>query len=133
MFIRQMKREKSRRKFLGDAAISLGGAALASNLNNDVRGQGAVASSKNQSSNAAGSFGFVMHGGAGTITRQNMTPELEASYQAKLKEALFTGYQILKDGRPGLDAIEAALRLLEDSPLFNAGKGAVLTSLGTVE
>jgi beta-aspartyl-peptidase (threonine type) len=128
-----MKREKSRRKFLGEAAIGLGGAALASSLYSDARGQGAVASSKKQSGNAVGSFGFVMHGGAGTITRQSMTPELEASYQAKLKEALLAGYQILKDGKPGLDAIEAALRLLEDSPLFNAGKGAVLTSAGTVE
>jgi beta-aspartyl-peptidase (threonine type) len=133
VLIRQMKREKSRRKFLGEAAISLGGAALASNLQSEARGQGAVASSKNQSSNSVGSFGFVMHGGAGTITKQSMTPELEASYQAKLKEALLAGYQILKDGKPGLDAIEAALRMLEDSPLFNAGKGAVLTSGGTVE
>lgn len=128
-----MKREKSRRKFLGEAAISLGGAALASNLRGEALGQGTVASSKNQSSNTVGSFGFVIHGGAGTITKQNMTPELEASYQAKMKEALLAGYQILKDGKPGLDAIEAALRLLEDSPLFNAGKGAVLTSVGTVE
>ncbi|MBD0371708.1 MAG: isoaspartyl peptidase/L-asparaginase [Pyrinomonadaceae bacterium] len=128
-----MKREKSRRKFLGEAAISLGGAALAANLYSEARGQSAASSSKNQSGTASASFGFVLHGGAGTITKQNMTPELEASYQAKLKEALMTAHQILKDGRPGLDAIEAALRLLEDSPLFNAGKGAVLTSVGTVE
>jgi beta-aspartyl-peptidase (threonine type) len=125
-----MNREKSRRKFLGEAAVSLGGAALAANLAKAER----VASNSNlQSSGAAPAFGFVMHGGAGTITKQNMTPQLEADYQAKLKEALLTGYQILKDGRPGLDAIEAAIRLLEDSPLFNAGKGAVLTSVGTVE
>lgn len=127
-----MKREKSRRKFLGEAAASLGGATLAANLYSEARGQGASSSSNNQSGNTA-SFGFVIHGGAGTITKQNMTPQLEASYQAKLKEALVAGYQILRDGRPGLDAIEAALRLLEDSPLFNAGKGAVLTSSGTVE
>jgi beta-aspartyl-peptidase (threonine type) len=128
-----MKREKSRRKFLGEAAVSLGAAALAANLNTQAQGQGAVSGSKNQSGNAAGSFSFVIHGGAGTITKQNMTPQLEADYQAKLREALLTGHQILKDGKPGLDAIEAALRLLEDSPLFNAGKGAVLTSAGTVE
>jgi beta-aspartyl-peptidase (threonine type) len=133
VFIHQMKREKSRRKFLGDAAIGLGGAALASNMYGDAHGQSAVSNSKNQSSSAAASFSFVIHGGAGTITKQNMTPELEESYQTKLKEALLTGYQILKDGKPGLDAIEAAIRLLEDSPLFNAGKGAVLTSVGTVE
>ena len=78
-------------------------------------------------------MGFVIHGGAGTITKQNMTRELEESYHAKLSEALLMGYKILKDGGGGLDAIEAAIRLLEDSPLFNAGKGAVLTSVGTVE
>jgi beta-aspartyl-peptidase (threonine type) len=128
-----MKQEKSRRKFLSTAAIGLGGAAFASGLHAEAQGQSAVSNSKNRSGNGAGSFGFVMHGGAGTITRQNMTPELEAEYQAKLKEALLTGYQILKDGKPGLDAIEAAIRLLEDSPLFNAGKGAVLTAGGTVE
>lgn len=113
--------------------MSLSGAALAANLYAEARGgQGASSTSNNQSRSTA-SFGFVIHGGAGTITKQNMTPELEASYQAKLREALLAGYQILKDGKPGLDAIEAALRLLEDSPLFNAGKGAVLTSVGTVE
>lgn len=128
-----MKREKSRRKFLGDAAIGLSSAALASGLRADASGQSVVASSKGEARGAPGSFAFVIHGGAGTITKQNMTPELEASYQAKLKEALLAGYQILKDGGRGLDAIEAAIRLMEDSPLFNAGKGAVLTSVGTVE
>ena len=118
---------------MGDAAVGLSGAALAANLHVNVQGQSAVSNSKKESQNAPASFAFVLHGGAGTITKQNMTPEMEESYQAKLKEALLTGYQILKDGRPGLDAIEAALRLLEDSPLFNAGKGAVLTSVGTVE
>lgn len=129
----QMKREKSRRKFLGDAAIGLGGAALAANLPAEAQGQNAVSNSKSKPRGAADSFNFVLHGGAGTITKQNMTPEMEASYQSKLKEALLAAYQILKDGKPGLDAIETALRLLEDSPLFNAGKGAVLTSVGTVE
>ena len=128
-----MKLEKSRRKFLGDAAIGLGGAALAANLPANAAGQSASTKPGNQTDKAVGAFGFVMHGGAGTITKQNMTRELEESYQAKLTEALLAGYKILKEGGPGLDAIEAALRLLEDSPLFNAGKGAVLTSVGTVE
>ena len=118
---------------MSTAAIGLGGVALTSGLHAGAQGQSAAPNSKTQSSNGVGSFGFVIHGGAGTITRQNMTAELEAEYQAKLKEALQTGYQILKDGKPGLDAIEAAIRLLEDSPLFNAGKGAVLTAGGTVE
>lgn len=124
-----MKREKSRRKFLGEAAAGLGAAAIASGLNKPAQAADLVLSSNQQS----GSFAFVIHGGAGTITKQNMTPEVEASYQAALKQALVTGYQILKEGRPGLDAIEAAIRFMEDSPLFNAGKGAVLTSVGTVE
>ncbi len=78
-------------------------------------------------------FGFVIHGGAGTILKSNMTPELEEAYRAKLKEALLAGYNILQNNGSSMDAVEAALRLLEDSPLFNAGKGAVLTSEGTVE
>ena len=132
-----MKREKSRRKFLGDAAIGLGGAAaLAANLYAEeaqAQKKSAHSNSERESGSGAATFGFVIHGGAGTITKQNMTRELEESYQAKMREALLAGYQILKDGGRGLDAIEAALRLLEDSPLFNAGKGAVLTSVGTVE
>lgn len=119
---------------MSEAAVGLSGVTLVSHLSGEANGQQrAVSDSQNQSGNTAASFGFVIHGGAGTITKQNMTRELEESYQAKLKEALVTGYQILKDGKHGLDAIEAAIRLLEDSPLFNAGKGAVLTSVGTVE
>ncbi|HEX8748748.1 MAG TPA: isoaspartyl peptidase/L-asparaginase [Pyrinomonadaceae bacterium] len=117
---------------MGEAALSISGAALAANLYSEASGQSA-SSSSGKRPGSKGSFGFVIHGGAGTITKQNMTAELEASYQSKLREALLAGYQILKEGKPGLDAIEAALRLLEDSPLFNAGKGAVLTSVGTVE
>jgi beta-aspartyl-peptidase (threonine type) len=70
---------------------------------------------------------FVMHGGAGTITRQSMTPEMEAQIRAKLEEALRAGHAILARGGSGVDAVEASIRLLEDSPLFNAGKGAVFT------
>jgi L-asparaginase / beta-aspartyl-peptidase len=78
-------------------------------------------------------FGFAIHGGAGTILKSEMSPEMEAAYQAKLQEAVLAGYNILKEGGSSLDAVEAAIRLLEDSPLFNAGKGSVLTSAGTVE
>jgi beta-aspartyl-peptidase (threonine type) len=62
-----------------------------------------------------------------------MTPELEKEYRAKLTEALEAGYRVLNSGGSGLDAIETALRIMEDSPLFNAGKGAVFTSAGTNE
>jgi len=78
-------------------------------------------------------FKLVIHGGAGTISRQTMTPEMERQYRDKLAEALRTGYKILKDGGSSLDAVESAIRVLEDSPLFNAGKGAVFTNVGTNE
>lgn len=78
-------------------------------------------------------FRLVVHGGAGTILRGNMTPELEKAYRDKLSEALLAGHNILKNGGSGLDAIEATVRILEDSPLFNAGKGAVFTNEGTNE
>src|SRR5256714_4147744 len=78
-------------------------------------------------------FGFVMHGGAGTIERSKMTPEREKAYRDKLTEALLTGFDVLKRDGQCLDAVVAAITLLEDSPLFNAGKGAVFTNAGTNE
>ena len=77
--------------------------------------------------------GLVIHGGAGTIERSTMTPERERDYRAGLERALKAGYDILKSGGSSLDAVEASIRILEDSPLFNAGKGAVFTSAGTNE
>lgn len=76
---------------------------------------------------------LVIHGGAGTISRAEMSPELEAEYRAALERSLRTGYERLKQGRSALDAVEASIRVLEDSPLFNAGKGAVFTHEGTNE
>lgn len=76
---------------------------------------------------------LALHGGAGTILKENMTPQTEAAYRAKLSEALVAGYALLRDGGHSLDAVEAAIRIMEDSPLFNAGKGAVFTSAGTNE
>jgi len=78
-------------------------------------------------------FAIVIHGGAGTILRKNMTPEKEAAYQAKLEEAIKIGFNILKDGGSSLDAVEKTITVLEDSPLFNAGKGAVFTNAETNE
>jgi L-asparaginase / beta-aspartyl-peptidase len=78
-------------------------------------------------------FGLVIHGGAGTIERSKMTPEGEREYGAGLERALAAGYEILKGGGSSLDATEAAVRVLEDDPHFNAGKGAVFTSAGTNE
>lgn len=76
---------------------------------------------------------IVIHGGAGTIRRETMTPEREKAYREALEQALKTGYSILKKGGTSLDAVEATIRVMEDSPLFNAGKGAVFTAEGTNE
>src|SRR5436190_14643556 len=76
---------------------------------------------------------LVMHGGAGTITRASMTPEMEKQYREKLEEALRAGHAVLMKGGASLDAVETSIRILEDSPLFNAGKGAVFTHEGKNE
>ena len=78
-------------------------------------------------------LGFVIHGGAGVIKRGSLSPEKEAEYRKKLEEAVVAGYKALQDGKSGLDAVEIAVRMLEDSPLFNAGKGAVFTADGKNE
>ena len=76
---------------------------------------------------------LVIHGGAGTILRENMTPELERQYREKMEEALQKGAEVLKNKGSSLDAVTLAVMTLEDSPLFNAGKGAVFTARGTME
>ena len=78
-------------------------------------------------------IGLAIHGGAGTIERSNMTPECEREYRAGLQRALTAGFEILRRGGSSLDATEAAVRVLEDDPHFNAGKGSVFTSAGTNE
>ncbi len=78
-------------------------------------------------------FSIAIHGGAGTLVKGLMTPELEAEYKAALQNALTQGYAVLEKGGSALDAVEIAVRLLEDSPLFNAGKGSVFTAEGTHE
>ena len=76
---------------------------------------------------------FVIHGGAGVITRGSMSPEKEKAYKLKLEEVLLAGYKALQSGKSSLDAVELAIRMMEDSPLFNAGKGAVFTADGKNE
>ncbi len=78
-------------------------------------------------------FAIVIHGGAGTILKKNMTPELENAYQEKLEEAVRKGYDILKNGGSSTKAVEASIHIMENSPLFNAGKGAVFTNAETNE
>jgi beta-aspartyl-peptidase (threonine type) len=76
---------------------------------------------------------LVVHGGAGTITRENMTPEKEKAIRDELSAALDAGYAVLKEGGAALDAVEASVVFMENSPWFNAGKGAVFTHDGTNE
>ena len=78
-------------------------------------------------------FSIAIHGGAGTLVKGLMTLELEAEYKAALKTARDIGYKILEQGGTALDAVESAVNSLEDTPLFNAGKGAVFTNEGTHE
>lgn len=78
-------------------------------------------------------FSIAIHGGAGTLIRGMMTPEKEQSYLSTLNEALNMGYKILEQKGTATDAVIAAVSVLEDSPLFNAGKGSVFTSAGTHE
>lgn len=76
---------------------------------------------------------LVVHGGAGTILKAQMTPEREKAYQDGMEKALQAGNDILEKGGTALDAVEAAVRTLEDNPLFNAGKGAVFSNEGKNE
>ena len=76
---------------------------------------------------------LVIHGGAGTITKDTITPEQEKQYREKLTDALNAGYAVLNSGGSSLDAVQRAINVMEDSPLFNAGKGAVFTHDGKNE
>lgn len=76
---------------------------------------------------------LVIHGGAGTITRASMTPETEKAYRQAMEEALRAGNAVLARGGTSLDAVEATIHVMEDWPLFNAGKGAVFTHEGRNE
>ncbi|MGH3366986.1 MAG: isoaspartyl peptidase/L-asparaginase family protein [Nocardioidaceae bacterium] len=76
---------------------------------------------------------FAIHGGAGTISRQAMTPEVEQQYRDALTVAVRTGYQVIQRGGDSTAAVEAAINTMEDNPLFNAGKGAVFTTDATNE
>ena len=90
-------------------------------------------SSLAQQKDEAMKFGMVIHGGAGTIERAEMTAENEKAHLDGLEQALKAGYDVLQRGGASLDAVGAAIRVLEDNPLFNAGRGAVFTHEGTNE
>ncbi len=78
-------------------------------------------------------FSIAIHGGAGTILKKDMTPELEAEYRNALKQALDAGYAVLENGGAALNAVKAAVVMMEDNVLFNAGKGSVFTKKGLNE
>lgn len=78
-------------------------------------------------------FSIAIHGGAGTLVKGLMTQELEQQYKSALKASREAGFKILEGGGSAVDAVEIAVKLLEDSPLFNAGKGSVFTAEGTHE
>ncbi len=82
---------------------------------------------------SGGNWTLAIHGGAGSINRENLTREKEAAQRAALERALAMGGAVLDKGGTATDAVEAAVRVLEDDPGFNAGRGAVLTENGTVE
>lgn len=78
-------------------------------------------------------FAIVIHGGAGVMSKEKMSEQLQAEYKAKLTEALNLGEKMLIDGAAAADVVVKVIKVLEDSPLFNAGKGAVFTHDGKVE
>lgn len=78
-------------------------------------------------------YALVLHGGAGVMDRKKMTSEVQEEYHSVLNKALLTGDSVLRAGGSALDAVEKTIVILEDSPLFNAGRGAVFTHEGLVE
>ncbi|WP_310993371.1 isoaspartyl peptidase/L-asparaginase family protein [Aequorivita marina] len=87
----------------------------------------------NSTSAEKDNFGIVIHGGAGTILKENMSDSLETAYKTKLKEAIMVGHEVLKNGGTSMEAVTKTINVMEDSPLFNAGKGAVFTHEGRNE
>ncbi|TQI69216.1 beta-aspartyl-peptidase (threonine type) [Gramella sp. Hel_I_59] len=78
-------------------------------------------------------FGIVIHGGAGTILKENMSDSLEKAYKDKMEEAIRTGHEILANGGTAVEAVQRTINIMEDSPLFNSAKGAVFTNDGINE
>ena len=87
----------------------------------------------NTENDSVQNFGIVIHGGAGTILKENMSDSLEQAYQQKLEEAIKTGHEILANGGTALEAVQRTINVMEDSPLFNSAKGAVFTNEGKNE
>jgi beta-aspartyl-peptidase (threonine type) len=110
------------------AALALAAATLAAPAPASAQAQPSAPAAARQAN-----WGIVIHGGAGTLDRASMSPEREAQYRAGLEQALRAGHAVLARGGSSMDAVEAAIRVMEDNPLFNAGKGAVFTAEGKNE
>lgn len=120
-----------RRLHIAGPLLVFGVSLLGQEKTPDVAAAGAGSTAERQQT--MHKIGLVIHGGAGTIDRAKMTPEKERSYRDGLERALRAGWEILERGGSSLDATEAAVRVLEDDPMFNAGRGAVFTSAGVNE
>jgi beta-aspartyl-peptidase (threonine type) len=128
------KRKESRRSFLHNATRGLTALSIANLLKSSSTAQNQTRlRATSGTSSERTTIAFAIHGGAGVIERHEMSAAEEKAYRAALEEALAAGYNALKNHRSGLDAVEAAIKILEDSPLFNAGRGAVFTNAGTNE
>ena len=84
-------------------------------------------STENKKSEKVNDFAIIIHGGAGTILKKNLSDEMEKAYKVKLEESIKAGHTILKNGGTSQEAVIKAIQVMEESPLFNAGKGAVFT------
>ena len=91
------------------------------------------ASEKSVENDSLPNFGIVIHGGAGTILKENMSDSLEQAYKTKLEEAIRTGHEILANGGTALEAVQRTINVMENSELFNSAKGAVFTNEGKNE
>jgi len=91
-----------------------------------------VSSCQNSAEQSKPDYALVIHGGAGVIKKENMTSEADSAYRNTLKLALDAGENVLKDDGTSLDAVTAVITILEDSPLFNAGRGAVFNETGQI-
>ncbi|MDT0676410.1 isoaspartyl peptidase/L-asparaginase family protein [Autumnicola musiva] len=104
--------------------------------NQNTSSEAAHTSEENSAKNTNDSipnFGIVIHGGAGTILKENMSDSLEHAYREKLEEAITTGHQILANGGTAIEAVRKTINVMENSPLFNSAKGAVFTNDETNE
>jgi beta-aspartyl-peptidase (threonine type) len=119
---------------VGAMALALGAASIAGwaqTAGARMKRADPVAAQGNPQRKTSHPWAIVLHGGAGVIERSSMTPEADAEYRAGLRRAITTGGAVLDKGGSAVDAVEAAIRVLEDDPLFNAGRGAVFAADGT--